>query len=89
MKTNLQLLKLVEKEVSKEKDSDYCSCLCLQIENLYGERTISKEEKSKFLNYLDRNKPIGAVVGDYYFPAGEKIPRLKWLNKHIKKLSKK
>lgn len=70
-----------------------CSWIC---NILIFEKIITKEECRLLLDYIEKNRPsIYSSIDAYknrgrhfYWKEGNINPRIKWINKHIKKLSK-
>lgn len=59
----------------------FFSSMCLNICDLYSQGNINYQEKEKLFNYL---RKYNSIQG-YWFPVGQKEPRLRWLNKQINK----
>jgi hypothetical protein len=60
--------------------------LCSLTLALYEEGIITQSEEDIVNTYLHDNRPDGKSGMDYWFPRGEKQPRLDWLNEQIAKL---
>lgn len=64
--------------------------LCAWAFNLFFKDIISLEELYVLKSYIKSNRPFNfnSLVGEAYFwKSGKLEPRIKWLNKHIKKNS--
>ncbi len=69
--------------------------LCILASNLHFRKIITREELQEISFYIKNNRPcmfssIYALLSAnsrYYWVAGEIKPRVKWLKKHIQKLS--
>lgn len=62
--------------------------LCTETDELYFYDIITYYEHTQLYNYIKENKPFLAKLRTDYFYWNEykKKPRLRWLNKHIKKM---
>ena len=93
IRTNVELLKILkESYITTPKDSRaVCSGLCLFVGmlNEYNP-TITKDDKKRLFIIVEDNppkemyNPRGKETGWYWKP-GNKKPRIKWLDKMIKK----
>jgi len=69
--------------------------LCYLNDQLYCRGLLNDAEHSIVHRYIKHNRPsafssLNALVccdSDWYWPKGKVTPRVKWLKKHIKKLS--
>ena len=83
MKTNREILIIV-----RDYKIFFYSSLCRLLLELQNRDLISKDELNKIRRYLYKNKPKKLWNHNYFWKPGLWIPRLRWLNKHIKKLTK-
>ncbi len=79
----LELLKFVLSTMDR-----FCFGLCVHIDYLYLNGHINKDERYSLTLYMEDNKPEGADIDNYWWPKGEKEPRLDWINKQIQILEK-
>jgi hypothetical protein len=85
MRTTKELL-----EIMLENQDYFSDGLCHWIDRLYINKIISPHEKYKLKIYIEKNKPFNwrTFVNSAYYWKPENIkPRIKWIKKHIKKLS--
>ena len=83
-KDTLELLKFVLSTMDR-----FCFFgLCIHIDSLYLNGHINKDEHYSLTLYMEDNKPEGADIDKYWWPKGEKEPRLDWINKQIQILEK-
>jgi hypothetical protein len=88
MRTNKELLELM-----LENQQYFKSGLCWWIENMYRRGIITEAECDSLEYYLSQNKPITFYkilrmnTNSYWWRIGDIKPRIKWIEKHIKKLS--
>jgi len=70
--------------------TDGCnSGMCMSIFYMYAlDHSISVLEKHIVDNYLDAHQPRIRYLGGYWYPAGWVWPRLRWLNRQIRRLSR-
>jgi hypothetical protein len=64
--------------------------MCLTILYMYGinQNSISLSEKFVLEDYLDAHKPFFQHGGGYWYRKGRVKPRLRWLNRQIRRLSR-
>ena len=62
--------------------------LCFLTGMLLRNGHINKDEHYSLTLYMEDNKPEGADIDKYWWPKGEKEPRLDWINKQIQILEK-
>lgn len=82
-------------EVMLSNQHHFSRGLCSWIEKLYFNSLISLQEKNLLHEYVFKHKPIkyrihtflGGKDG-YFWKKEEKEPRIKWIQKHIKKTNK-
>ena len=77
--------------------SDMPLGLCGLVNLMSADDIITGDEHWELIGYINKNKPMnfyrfkGFFSDDgkynFYWPVGDKIPRSKWLKKHIRKLS--
>jgi hypothetical protein len=60
--------------------------LCELINKMFLLYYISNEERILLKNYLKENIPDISKKGIYWWPRGEKEPRIKWLHEELNKL---
>ncbi len=90
MRTTVELLEIVDKNLCYLKDG-----LCFLVADLHKWGDISYDEAKVLTRYIWFNRPsryssIAAFKSrnsSYFWPSGERVPRRKWLEKQIKKLS--
>jgi len=84
MRTNKELLELM-----LENQQNFHSGLCAWIISMYLRGIITTEEYYEFKKYLNQNKPITfhRIFSAFWWKQGDINPRIKWIKKHIKKLS--
>jgi hypothetical protein len=88
MRTTKELLELM-----LENQQFFKSGLCRWIENMYRRGIITEAECYRLEYYLSQNKPITFYKilrmnnNRYWWRIGDIKPRIKWIEKHIKKLS--
>jgi hypothetical protein len=91
MRTIKQLL-----EVMLQNQEYFCFGLCGWTRDLYFYDKITCEEKRIMESYIDNNKPSifssldsfrTQLKTGYYWKSGDITPRIKWINKHIKRNS--
>lgn len=83
MRTKVELLQLLLDNIELIGEHG----LCLAIKDMYWNHSINNEER-RILERIIRNNPTESYLSDrialYYFPAGEKEPRIKYLKQLIK-----
>lgn len=65
--------------------------LCIWINNIQWHHYITWRESRKLRKYIKENRPKNIywlIRYGYYWKSGDINPRIKWINKHIKKLKK-
>ena len=88
MRTIKELLELMLENKQFFKDG-----LCVWSESMYFKKIITPFEYRRLMDYIDSNKPTFFENPRYYFSMsyywkrGNINPRLKWIEKHIKKLA--
>ena len=77
-------------ELMLEHQKLFGTGLCLWCDCLFFSNKISFSEMDKLNKYIKDNKPWTSIFrfSAYYWSYGKIEPRIKWINKHIKKLSK-
>lgn len=78
-------------ELMLENQILFQSGLCHWVLRLYQENIISKNELWWLEDYIEENKPFFIFRwwhGHYFWKPMSIEPRVKWIKKHIKKLSK-
>ncbi len=77
-------------ELMLEHQNLFENSLCKWIYTLYTFNIISIGEHIDLEKYIEKNRPFLTYLrfNSYYWPIGQIEPRIKWINKHIKKLSK-
>ena len=99
MKTKKELLQLLLNYiVNYNSVDDYEICgLCSTTYDLFMDRLIDRDEFGTIIDYIKENRPnnlrtiansITILHISYYWKKGKIKPRIKWLKKHINKLSK-
>lgn len=87
MRNEKELLKLM-----LEHKDRFLSGLCLWVSEMYMNDIITYQEAVLLQNYINGNRPFWNrfFKGDisFWWKKGQIKPRIKWINKHIKKLSK-
>lgn len=94
MRNIKELLELVRDQIVNKRYMDRGHWgLCSVVAYLYNRQTINGDEYYMLSDYIDNHKPFlyyfrkfSTFPGHYWTP-GKARPRLRWLNKHIKKLS--
>lgn len=81
MKSINELLVLLKEEIVANSSFSYG--MCGSITNLEDSRSITAEEVINLRNYLRKNSPT-SVMDAFWWISGDKEPRLKWLDEHIK-----
>jgi hypothetical protein len=88
MKKERSILKLLVFLRDYIRDTDrFFNGMCLIIMRMNNQNLISLDERVLLIRYFEENKPKH-IKTSYWWKVGDKVPRLKWLNKQIKKLSK-
>jgi hypothetical protein len=90
MRTTKELL-----EVMLEYQDFYDTGLCAWVNSLHLCKIISTEEGFHLKNYIRNNRPSKYSSFEsfkqrnylYYWENGNLAPRIKWIKKHIKKIS--
>lgn len=78
MRTELELLELLLKVYTEPKFKEFTIFgMCFAVGLLYGNRLISLDEDELFYRILSSGKR------GYWFPIGEKEPRIEWIKKQI------
>lgn len=87
MKTTKELLEIILNHIDLMSSNEG---LCGLIGALFIRKYIYMIEYDELRKYVGLNRPFSyrTPYGAYYWKPGEKKPRIKWLEKHIKKLSK-
>lgn len=67
-------------------DTYFNSGLCALFRRLLGYSIITKTELYILLTYLKAHKTSNLYEG-YYWPVGQKQPRINWLRTHITRIS--
>lgn len=78
-------------ELMLENQGLFHSGLCYWAQRLESANIISPNERYRLENYIEENRPFFIFrcwSGDYYWKPERIRPRIKWIIKHIKKLSK-
>ena len=82
MRTEKELL-----QVLLDNSSIMDAGLCWLIDDLLRQDIISVKEFLVLENYLYNNKPSNILsLTEFWFPMGEKEPRINWLKEQINKL---
>ncbi len=84
MRTNKELLELM-----LENQQDFHTGLCQWILSMFMRDRITTDEYYELKDYLKQNKPITfhGIFSAFWWRVGDIKPRIKWIKKHIKKLS--
>ena len=100
MKTIKELLIIVRDNI--QQDILFTDGICLETYRLHAENIIDYDEYYLLVEFLNNNTPLTKNViidrilelnftkpldATYWWKYGDKKPRIKWLNKHIKRLS--
>jgi hypothetical protein len=73
--------------LKKNKDS-FETGLCMLIDDLKFAGIITPAEQNRLNNYIDKNHPKNYDYYPYYWEKYKWRPRIIWINKQIKKLTK-
>lgn len=84
-RTIIQLLELLKENILKD---DTFSGMCILVWHLGCSEIITLDEEFILEDYLEDNEPESVKNQAYWFPYGEKQPRIDWINEQIKKLNK-
>jgi predicted RecB family nuclease len=89
MKTMLEILKLVQKELNSDHEISGLCNVAWRLEHL---GVLTSEEVSLFTNYVADNQTRMSKIwqefdgGLFHYPIGYKYPRKRFINRHIKLL---
>lgn len=94
MKTERKLSELLQ--IMLDNKTELGAGLCLSTSFIYISNLITESEKYELIDYIKNNRPSifssfdafyckVIVNSNYYWSNGKIEPRIKWLNKHIKK----
>ena len=79
MRTDKELLQLLLNYI---ENVAVCECLSNHLLDLFFDNVISEKERYKVLDILHQNRPND---NSFFFPYGEKQPRIEFLKKLINK----
>lgn len=81
MRPLIELLELVKEELNSP---NYYTGLCKTIREMYVKDQISMEEQEKLhFCFMENRPPSYTTFAPYYFPRGERIPRIKFIDRII------
>lgn len=88
MKTIHKLLLILKDEITNNNHVGLCSSAFI----LWNKDKITLDQSYKLENYIFTHRPIRRPISctkkdwlnNYYWTRFDKLPRLRWLNKHIK-----
>lgn len=87
MKTDLELLILLKENLNAYMEG---WGMCYATTNLLTKNKISVAEYMQLIRYLQENRPASYdKKTGYFYEEGVLLPRLQYLDRHIKKLTKK
>jgi hypothetical protein len=77
-------------QVMLDNQGNFSFGLCHWCERLFWNEKITLPERNTLRTYIKNNRPWISYFGvsAYYWSPFKIEPRIKWINKHIKKLSK-
>jgi len=79
-----RLLMLLRNQIV-ESYGEHFTGMCYEITDMWAHNIMPYEEREILRDYLELNRPA-LSIGAYWFPAGEKQPRLDWIDKQLLKL---
>ncbi len=82
---NVELLKFLRDNLPYCFEHYRCEGLCESISRLHRERKITTDEETVLWEIIERHKPKGTIYIEYWWSHGKLEPRLKFLDKLIKK----
>lgn len=85
-----ELLQLLLDNIDQIRCDGYIHGLCGVAAHLNSNNNLNRTECETLIAYIKNNKPLNrrTILGHAYFwKEGERLPRIKWLNKHIKRTS--
>ena len=77
------LRKNIEEYWGRKRVNLLCDCLCVYINILFLEHIITLPECSKILEYIEKFRPVGKDVNQYWWAKGVIEPRIEFLDKLI------
>ena len=80
-----ELLILLKYYIIRQKPDIFYG-MCGEIYEMYSIGYLENTEISILIKFLEVNRPKGLEERNYWFPKGEKQPRIDWLNEQIYKL---
>ena len=80
-----ELLILLKYYIIRQKPDIFYG-MCIAIDEMLCRDILTYSEYVVLRNFLKDNKPKGLMRLDFWFPKGEKQPRIDWLNNEIYKL---
>lgn len=94
MRTTKELLELVKYRFIAAREGERLLGLCNVVEQLLAENMINSKEFQYLEYYIKKHRPVnirtlqgGNSDGYFYWNRHKIKPRIKWLNKHIRKNS--
>jgi len=81
MRSTRTLLKLLRRYI-RRMEQEYFTGICGALLNMREEKLITTEEYDTVYDFISKYKSTGG----YWWPSGNKQPRIKWLRKRIKEL---
>ena len=78
-------------ELLLQRQDLFVKGLCSWVILMHIDNQISFSEQCRLQNYIEKHPPLIYklnIRAGYYWKVGEIKPRIKWINKHIKKLGR-
>lgn len=92
-----ELLEYLRQEIISRLDNEYLDGMCLIVDDMSLRSEFTSKERRLLMSYIQDNRPsmfnswsafVSTITGqEYFWKQGELKPRIKWLDKHIKKNS--